>query len=219
MVSKEGVFLIDWREICDEYSYGRTSVFHRIQDTRNFVNQRGFSAKGGEPRKVVAKPQKFQVKNVNLGGNDVSVAGSKQGKDVVTVELDDGINNELHGNVIKEVLTTKNTQVQHETVVELVDGSSNESDKLGDDEWDELPQLWNDQKAEVLEFLEAKRYPSFETVFQWNKQQYEYFYSLCEKYGMDPNGDGEDVNSVEGGMTGFMKNNGGNVQALGDGFK
>lgn len=72
---------------------------------------------------------------------------------------------------------------------------------------------------EVLEFLEVNRYPSKETVFQWNKKQFEYFYSLCESYGLDPNiDDDDDVISINDGMAGFMKGEGVNVQVSGNGI-
>lgn len=173
--------------------YPRHSVFDRIHDNRKPLGYNGYKGNGSGTNKLYARVQPFS------NSNDEGVEKSKvNGKQVNVVK-------EVEGN--QDIVNCKAVDVINEVSTELVD-----------DEWDEKSQLWKDQKSEVLEFLEAKKYPSLETVFQWNKKQYDYFYNLCESYGMDPNHEDEDVNSEIGGIAGFMKEDGMDVQSKRGGY-
>lgn len=109
--------------------------------------------------------------------------------------------------------TSKEIKIQ-DKVKQYADSSNKNyplHDKMGQKEessykdgWDEETQLWNEQKDEVMECLEAKRFPSKEADILWTKGQFELFYKLCSMYGLDPNEEDNEVSSDHNGMAKFM---------------
>ncbi|PWA98197.1 reverse transcriptase zinc-binding domain-containing protein [Artemisia annua] len=65
--------------------------------------------------------------------------------------------------------------------------------------------VWPKLKAEVDEVMQTGKYPSMDIKSNWSLAQLDYFFQNCSKFGLEPDIDEDDVESVNEGMAVSMK--------------